>query len=81
MLSANKANESAGIVALTFPVLCISGRQVEKGQTKEFRDLWLRYTFLGQIFAKKARNDPKTLFESSKSVKKYNSENHDKVPK
>ena len=30
---------------------------------------------LGQIFAKNAKNDPKTLFESSKSVKKK-SENH-----
>ena len=26
--------------------------------------------FLGQIFAKNAKNDPKTLFETSKSVKK-----------
>ena len=25
--------------------------------------------FLGQIFAKNAKNDPKILFESSKSVK------------
>ena len=25
--------------------------------------------FLGQIFAKNAKNDPKTLFEASKSVK------------
>ena len=37
--------------------------------------------FLGQIFAKNAKNDPKTLFEASKSVKKYNSKNHGKVPK
>ena len=37
--------------------------------------------FLGQIFAKNAKNDTKTLFEASKSVKKQNSENHDKVPK
>ena len=28
--------------------------------------------FLGQTFAKNANNDPKTLFEASKSVKKYN---------
>ena len=34
----------------------------EKGQTKKFRDLELRYMFLGQIFAKNAKNDPKTLF-------------------
>ena len=33
-----------------------------------------------QIFAKNAKNDPKTLFEASKSVKKQNSENHGKVP-
>ena len=30
--------------------------------------------FLGQIFTKNAKNDPKTLFEASKSVKKQNSE-------
>ena len=28
--------------------------------------------FLGQIFAKNSKNDLKTLFEASKSVKKYN---------
>ena len=27
-----------------------------------------RYMFLGQIFAKNAKHDPKTLFEASKSV-------------
>ena len=53
----------------------------EKGQTKKFRDLELRYMFLGQIFTKNAKNDPKTLFEASKSVKKQNSENHGKVTK
>ena len=37
--------------------------------------------FLGQIFAKNAKNDPKTLFKASKSVKKYNLENLGKVPK
>ena len=37
--------------------------------------------FLRQIFAKNAKNDPETLFEASKSVKKQNSENHGKVPK
>ena len=52
----------------------------EKGQTK-IRDLEKRYISLGQIFAKNAKNDPKTLFEASKSVKKQNSENHGKVPK
>ena len=41
----------------------------EKGQTKKFRDLELRYMFLGQIFAKNAKNDPETLIEASKSVK------------
>ena len=30
--------------------------------------------FLDQIFAKNAKNEPKTLFEASKSVKKQNSE-------
>ena len=53
----------------------------EKGQTNFFRDLELRYMFLGQIFTKNAKNDPKTLFEASKSVKKQNSENHGKVAK
>ena len=42
----------------------------KKGQAKTFRDLELRYMFLGQIFAKDAKNDPKTLFEALKSVKK-----------
>ena len=37
--------------------------------------------FLGQIFTKNAKNDPKTLFEASISVKKQNSENHGKVAK
>ena len=50
----------------------------EKGQTEKFRDLELRYIFLGQFFAKNAKNDPKTFFEASKSVKKQNSENHGK---
>ena len=31
----------------------------KKGQAKKFRDLELRYMFLGQIFAKNAKNDPK----------------------
>ena len=42
----------------------------EKGQTKQFRDLELRCMFVGQIFAKNAKNDPKTFFEASESVKK-----------
>ena len=48
----------------------ISGYQVKKRSNKKFRDLEVRYMFLGQIFAKNAKNDPKTLFEASKSVKK-----------
>ena len=62
-------------------VKVISGHQVEKTKQFFFRNLELRYMFLGQIFAKNAKNDPKTLFEASKSVKKQNSENHCKVPK
>ena len=42
----------------------------KKGQTKQFRDLELRYMFLGQIFAKNAKNDPKTPLAASKSAKK-----------
>ena len=42
----------------------------KKGQTKKFRDLELGYMFIGPIFAKNAKNDPKTLFEALKSVKK-----------
>ena len=60
-------------------VKVISGHQVKKVKQKN-RDLELQYTFLGQIFAKNAKNDPKTLFKASKSVKKK-SENHGKVPK
>ena len=48
-------------------VKVISGHQVKKA--KQNRDLELRYMFLGSIFAKKAKNDPITPFESSKSVK------------
>ena len=62
-------------------VKVISGHQVKKVKQKKCRDLELRYMFLGQIFAKNAKNDTKTLFEASKSVKKQNSENHGKVPK
>ena len=42
----------------------------KKGQANKFRDLELRYMFLGQIFAKNAKIDHNTLFEASKSVKK-----------
>ena len=61
-------------------VKVISGHQVKKVKQKN-RDLELRYMFLGQIFSKNAKNDHKTLFEASKSVKKQNLENHGKVPK
>ena len=44
-------------------VKVMSGHQVKKGQAKKFRDLELRYMFLGQIFAKNAKNDPKTLLK------------------
>ena len=44
----------------------------KKGQAKIIRDLELLYMVIGQIIAKNAKNDPKTLFEASKSVKKYN---------
>ena len=85
MLSANKANESAWIVSLTSvsimcaPVLCDHNTghghlrsPGEKGETKKNRDLELRYMFLGQLFAKNAKNGSETLFEASKSVKKQN---------
>ena len=61
-------------------VKVISGHQVKRSNKKNC-DLELRYMCLGQVFAKNAKNDPKTLFEGSKSVKKQNSENHGKVPK
>ena len=44
-------------------VKVISGHQVKKVKQKN-RDLELRYMFLGQIFAKIAKNDPKTLSEA-----------------
>ena len=42
----------------------------EKRSNKKNRDLELRYMFLGQIFAKNAKNDPITLFEASKISQK-----------
>ena len=51
-------------------VKVMSGHQVKKVKEKKIRDFELRYMFLGQIFAKNAKNDPITLFEASKSVKK-----------
>ena len=38
-------------------VKVISGQQVKKS-SKKFRDLEVRYMFLGQIFLKNAKNDP-----------------------
>ena len=67
MFRANKANETACIVSLTFNCkyhfLCvvtiiqlnvISGHQVKKVNQKN-RDMELRYMFLGQIFKKNAK--------------------------
>ena len=62
-------------------VKVISGHQVKNVKQTKNRDLELRYMFLGQFSAKNAKNDPKTFFEASKSVKKQNSKNHGKVPK
>ena len=43
-------------------VKVISGHQVKKVKRKN-SDLELRYMFLGQIFAKNAKNDPITLLK------------------
>ena len=51
-------------------VKVMSDHQVKKVKQNKIRDLELRYMFLCQSFAKNAKNDPKTLFEASKSVKK-----------
>ena len=40
-------------------VKVMSGHQVKKVKQKKIRDLELRYMFLGQIFAKNGKNDPK----------------------
>ena len=49
--------------ATIIEVKVMSGHQIKK--VKDFfRDLELRYMFFGQIFAKNAKNDPKTLFEA-----------------
>ena len=48
-------------------VKVISGHQVKK--VKKNRDLETRYMSLGQIFAKNAKNGPKTLCQASKWVK------------
>ena len=46
-------------------VKVISDHQVKRSN-KKFRDLELRCMLLGQMFAKNAKNDRKTLFEASK---------------
>ena len=48
--------------ATIIQVKVMSGHQVKKVKQKNM--------FLGQIFGKNAKNDPKTLSEASKSVKK-----------
>ena len=50
-------------------VKVISGHQVKRS-SKQFRDLEVRNMFLDQIFAKNAKNYPKTLIDASKSDKK-----------
>ena len=55
--------------ATIIEVKVMSGHQVKKVKQKN-PDLELRYMFLGHIFAKNAKNDLKTLFEATKSVKK-----------
>ena len=62
--------DSVSDLYVSFTVLCGHNRGQghvrspgEKGQAKKFRDLGLRYMFLGQIFAKNAKNDPKTLLK------------------
>ena len=49
-------------------VKVMSGHQVKKVKQKKC-DLELRYMFLAQIFAKNAKNDPKTLFEIDQKIK------------
>ena len=55
--------------ATIMEVKVMSSHQVKRSSKKNC-DLERRYMFLGQIFAKNVKNDPKTLFEASKSVKK-----------
>ena len=50
--------------ATIIEVKVMSGHQVKKVKQFFFRDIELRYMFLGQIFAKNAKNDSKTLFEA-----------------
>ena len=79
IISSNKANELAWIGSVSdickYHFLCfvtiiqvkvISGHQAKKVN----RGIELRYLHvLGQVFAKNTKNDPKTLFEASKSIK------------
>ena len=94
MLSANKVNESAWVVLLTCVSIiscALNDHNTgqghlrspgKKGQTKRFRDLEMRYMLLAKIFEKKnSKNSLHRLFEASKSVKKYNSEDHGNVQK
>ena len=55
--------------ATIIEVKVMSGHQVKKVKQKKCRDLELRHMFLGQIFAKNSKNDPKTLLEASKNKK------------
>ena len=43
-------------------VKVISGHPVKRSNQKENLDMALQYMFLGQIFAKNAKNDSKTFF-------------------
>ena len=52
-----------------FHVKIIGDNDVKKSQCTNYFFV-VKYMFFGQIFAKNAYNDPKTLFETSKSVKK-----------
>ena len=59
-------------------VKAISGHQVKKVKPENSR---FRAVILGQIFAKNAKNEPKTLFKASKLVKNIIVINHGKIPK
>ena len=52
-------------------VKVISGHLVKKVKPQKW-DKVLQYMFLGQIFAKYTKNDPKTLFEKSNRSKNKN---------
>ena len=69
----------SGLVTSASKISMLSANKANESAWK--RSNKLRYMFLVQIFAKNAKNEPKTLFEASKSVKKQHSENHGKVRK